>query len=256
MIDLSVSMLDIDLVLISLCILFVAGLIQGLFGLGFAMVSTPMLGLFLDYRVAVMLAAVPLWFIACRYIFTMRKVIKSSIVVKSLVPPIMVGSVFGVIFYAILPVNANYALLGLLLLLSAFLPLILRYFNLIGDEPYLRGARPLGFFAGVTEALMNVGAPFILLFSGISNLRRRQQMLALNLCFAVGKTIQITLISLLIPVGISWIHILLAVVSSSFGFVAGDWFSGEWSEKVFRKVLFVFLIIMSLAMGVRALTAQ
>lgn len=130
--------------------------------------------------------------------------------------------------YANLPVSANYALLGTLLLTSAFVPLVLRHLGTISQEPRIRGGLPFGLLAGVTESLMNVGAPFILLFSGISNLQRHQQLLALNLCFAIGKTVQILLIALFIPITVSWPHIGLAVLSSSLGFQVGDRFGGHW----------------------------
>lgn len=254
MIDLSTALPYTDQVVVSLTILFIAGLIQGIFGMGFAMIATPMLGLFLDYRVAVILAAVPLWFIATRYILQRRHYVRESQVTRSLLPGIMIGSLAGVVLYGLLPVGANYALLGVLLLVSAFVPLALRHLRWIGRDTSIRGSKPLGFLAGVTESLMNVGAPFILLFSGISNLKRRQQMLALNLCFAVGKSIQIVLITLFIPVSVSWVHVGLAVICSTIGFQFGDRFGGQWSEVQFRRGLFIFLLIMAVAMGLRALT--
>lgn len=252
MIELSAALPDAHQVLLSVAILFFAGLIQGVFGLGFAMIATPILGLFLDYRVAVILAAIPLWFLATRYIIQRRQTVRSSPVTRSLGPAIIVGSIVGVVLYANLPVGANYALLGALLLISAFVPLALRHLGTLGKEPRIRGGLPFGLLAGVTESLMNVGAPFILLFSGISNLQRRQQLLALNLCFAIGKTVQILLIALFIPVTVSWAHIGLAVLSSSLGFSVGDRFGGQWSEEKFRRGLFVFLLIMAAAMAVRA----
>lgn len=46
MIELSASLPGAHQVLLSVAILFFAGMIQGIFGLGFAMIATPILGLF------------------------------------------------------------------------------------------------------------------------------------------------------------------------------------------------------------------
>ena len=42
----------------ALLVLALAAFVQGVFGLGFAMIATPLLALFLDYQTAVMVAAV------------------------------------------------------------------------------------------------------------------------------------------------------------------------------------------------------
>lgn len=254
MIELSNVLPDADLVILTLAVLFFAGLIQGVFGLGFAMIATPILGLFLNYQVAIILAAIPLWFLATRYIIKQRQAVRSSPITRSLGPAIIVGSIVGVVLYANLSVSANYALLGVLLLVSAFVPLAVRYLGPFNQKSRIRSGLPFGLLAGTTESLMNVGAPFILLFSGISNLKRRQQLLALNLCFAIGKTVQILLIALFIPVTVSWPHIGLAILSSSLGFQVGDRFGGQWSEEQFRRGLFSFLLIMAAAMGMRAVS--
>ena len=59
-------------VLASLAILAGAAFAQGVFGLGFAMIATPLLALFLDYRAAVLLAAVPLLVLAGNWLVVNR----------------------------------------------------------------------------------------------------------------------------------------------------------------------------------------
>lgn len=248
MIDFAFALPQLNILIFILSVLFFAGLIQGVFGLGFAMIATPTLSLLLDYRVAVVLAAVPLWFLASRFIFEERALVRSSKVSRKLVPGILVGSTLGVVLYGLLPSDAYYALLGALLLLSALVPYFLRHMAWINSETGIRGGHPFGFLAGVTESLMNVGAPFVLLFSGISNLNRPQQLLALNLCFAIGKTVQLGLITLFIPVAVPTVQIIFGVIFSSIGFRLGQRFSGTWSEALFRRTLFIFLLFMASAM--------
>jgi uncharacterized protein len=163
-----------------LMVLGTAGFAHGMFGFGFAMIATPLLALFVGYRLAIFLAALPLLCMSLLFLVANRRLMRNEALTRSIVPGIVLGSVAGAFLQASLPPPLALVLLATLLAASAALP------------PYLHGrqsglpdmgrtspAMPaiLGMFAGATEAALNVGAPFVLFYGGLARLDRLQQLL-------------------------------------------------------------------------------
>jgi uncharacterized membrane protein YfcA len=115
--------------LASLAILAAAAFAQGVFGLGFAMIATPLLALFLDYRAAVFLAAVPLWVLAGTWLVANRRDLRNAGVPWPLLPGIAVGAVTGVWLQVALPERVSLLLLAALLAFSVALPWALQHFR-------------------------------------------------------------------------------------------------------------------------------
>lgn len=236
-----------------LFVLLLAGFAHGMFGFGFAMIATPLLAIFVDHRLAIILAALPLFFIAVRFLLANRRFVFTEGITRTMVPAVTVGSMFGAFFQSTLPAFAALALLGLLLAACAALPAYLNKRALKSSA--VEGRRPavLGVFAGVTEAALNVGAPFILLYGGIARLGRLQQLLALNLCFAVGKLVQILALVNVSSGTLPLQHLALAIAVAIAGQITGDRFAGRFSEASFRRIFSYFLWAMAAFMICRAL---
>ncbi len=98
--------------LASLAILALAAFTQGGFGLGFAMVATPLLAHFPDYRAEVVLSAVPMLILAGKWLVANHGAIRHSGVPWSLLPGIVLGSVTGVWLHVALPERMSRLLLA------------------------------------------------------------------------------------------------------------------------------------------------
>lgn len=235
-----------------LAVLALAAFTQGVFGLGFAMVATPLLALFLDYRSAVLLAAVPMLVIALHWLVAHRRALAGPGVPWLVVPGIVLGAIGGIGLQVALPQRVSLLLLAALLAFSVAVPWGLRRWQTDVSAGSRRAAPAFGVMAGVTESALNVGAPFMVLFGGLGRLSRAQQLIALNLCFLVGKVIQLSvlLVATAIPLP-PWTLVAAVGVCMAF-YSAGDHFAGRFSEDVFRRWLSLFLGAMVVALVVRA----
>jgi uncharacterized protein len=236
-----------------LTVLAVAGFVQGTFGLGFAMIATPLLALTLDYRGAVFLAAVPLLFLAVSYLIVQWRQIISERLSKGIAPGLILGSFLGVWAQTSLPQYAALGLLAILLAASAALPTLVEH-SLTMQRTFAK-TPPIAFgtLAGLTDTALNVGAPIIVLYGGINKLSRLQQLLALNLCFAIGKTIQISLTATAMLPPVTVAYLVWGIVASVAAYVAGTRLAGRFSEDGFRHALNLFLYLMACVIGYRAI---
>lgn len=237
--------------LATLAVLAIAGLVHGAFGIGYAMIATPLLALFLDYRSAVYLSAVPLLVMAAAWLVTHRSAWQASPLPRRLLPGIGVGAAAGVALQASVPEKVSLVLLAALLGASVALPLAVeRWRHRVAARSV--PAPVYGALAGMTESALNVGAPFMVLYGGLARLRRFEQLLALNLCFCLGKFIQVGLMSLEYPAQATPLAVVGGCAGSLAAYVAGDRLAGRFAESAFRKLLQAFLVLMVVTLLVRA----
>jgi uncharacterized membrane protein YfcA len=217
----------------ALLVLALAAFVQGVFGLGFAMIATPLLALFLDYQTAVMVAAVPLLVLALYWLAVNRPYLHVALQVS-------------------LPQQVSLLLLAALILFSVVLPLIQSRWVSASPAVSVRRAPWFGLLAGVTEAALNVGAPFMVLFAGLARLSRLQMLIALNICFALGKSIQIGLLIIVAPVAVSLELLAAGVLMSLLAFRIGDRIAGRLSEAGFQAWLRIFLLAIATLLVIRS----
>jgi len=233
---------DLEL-LVSLVVLAMAALAQGVFGLGFAMIATPLLALFLDYRAAVFFAAVPLLVLSGIWLVANRQGLRHEGIPWPLLPGIVLGAAAGVAVQVALPQRLSLLLLAGLLAFSIAMPWGLQRLRFDGSLAARRAAPLFG--------LLAVGAPFMVLFGELARLTRRQQLIALNLGFFFGKAVQVSLLSTSVwpvpPVALA-----LGVVVSLLLYRIGDRLAGRYSEATFRRLLTMFIGLMVLSLVARA----
>ncbi len=233
-------------------IMLASSFLHGVFGIGFAMIATPLLALWMEPREAVLLAAVPLWCIALGFLGRhFAQVRRCGHLV--LLPCILVGSVLGVQLQSALSARASWLLLAGLLLLSAVVPALAHRMRERGLQPPPAARLAFGLGAGVTESSLNVGAPLIVLYGGLLRQPRMEQLILLNLCFATGKTVQL---GLTLAQGEQWIRpswLLVAVVTAGLGYMLGLRWMGRLPEHVFRRSLACFLCAMAGLLILRAI---
>ena len=236
----------------ALLVLALAAFVQGVFGLGFAMIATPLLALFLDYQTAVLVAAVPLFVLAVYWLTVNRLHLFRSGIPWTLLPGIVTGAALGVALQVSLPQKVTLLLLAALILFSVILPLIQRRWISESAMVSVSSAPWFGLFAGVTEAALNVGAPFMVLFAGLARLSRLQLLIALNVCFALGKSIQIALLMIVAPTPLSLPLLIAGVMVCLLAFWVGDRLAGRQSETGFHAWLRVFLVAMATLLVIRS----
>lgn len=231
----------------------VAGVAHGMFGFGFAMIATPLLALILDYRLAIIAAALPLFFMATLFLALNWQSLQKENLIRLVVPGVIAGSLIGASFQAFMPQHMALTLLAALLIFSALLPHIVARLSW-NAKPGNRPASAIcSTFAGATEAALNVGAPFMLIYGAITRLNRIQQLLVLNLCFSVGKAIQIGVIAQASTTLFSLPLLSLAVLTALGGQFVGNYYAGLFSEDVYRKILKIFLYLMAMVLLGRAI---
>ncbi len=236
----------------ALLVLALAAFVQGVFGLGFAMIATPLLALFLDYQTAVLVAAVPLFVLAVYWLTVNRLYLYRSGLPWTLLPGIMTGAALGVALQVSLPRRVSLLLLAALIVFSVMLPLIQRRWISEYAMVSARSAPWFGLLSGVTEAALNVGAPFMVLFAGLARLSRLQLLVALNVCFALGKSIQIALLMIVAPVPLSPSLLTAGVLVCLLAFRGGDCLAGRLSETGFHVCLRFFLLGMATLLVIRS----
>lgn len=237
--------------LASLAILVVAAFTQGVFGLGFAMVATPLLALLLDYRSAVVLSAVPMLMLAGNWLLAHRSTLRHSGVPWSLLPGVVLGSAIGMWLHVALPERMSLLLLAVLLAFSVALPWGLQRIRADVSLASRRATPMFGVMAGMTETALNVGAPFMVLFAGLGRLTRHQQLIALNTCFFTGKVMQLGMLAMT-PWPVPLWPLICAVTVSMVFYRLGDRLAGQFPEAAFRRLLGAFLSLMAACLVLRA----
>jgi hypothetical protein len=172
-----------------LVVTVLAAYLQGVMGFGYPIVGTPLLTLVIDLRVAIFVMLIPIVVVCFTtmlrgggFLKTLREYWYLPLVIAS-------GSYLGTrLFFATNPAP-------LLLLLAALLGLFLALDRLGIQIGWIRSHRHLagagfGFAAGVTESLVNVAAPMLLVYLALAGLSPAGMVQTLNLCFFVGKSTQ------------------------------------------------------------------
>ena len=238
--------------LASAIILASAGFAHGLFGIGFAMIATPLLALFLDYRLAVALSAIPLLAMALGWLGAHARVRGAWAGQMRLLPGVACGAGLGALLQVSLPQVVSIALLAVLLTASLAIPKLVERSAPLSVAALQRTAPAFGVLAGMTESALNVGAPFMLLYGALARLNRFEQLWVLNVCFALGKAIQISLMTLAWPAGASGVAVVIGTGSGLLGYAAGHRSAGRYTEDHFRRLLRNFIVCMVGALVVRA----
>ncbi|MGH8844092.1 MAG: TSUP family transporter [Advenella sp.] len=237
-----------------LVILAISACVQAVFGLGFAMIATPALALLLDHRSAVMLAAAPMLALTATWLWRQRTSLREQSLPWPVLPGIMLGAIVGARAQLALSERTALYLLSALLLICVVLPALLQRSQRDFSVAARRRAPLFGLLAGLTEAALNVGAPFLVLFAGLARLTRKQQLFALYLCFGMGKTIQISVIlahgGLPFPLNVS--IMVSAIIGCLLIHELADRWAGRWPEASFRRAFNLFLLLMSAMLVIRA----
>ena len=232
-----------------ICVVLVAGLLQGALGFGFPFVATPLIALVSDMRTAIVLVLLPTLATICVALFTSGP-LRATLVRFWMMPPYMIlGSAAGTWAFVSAP-NAPYSLV------LALLTLFYLSLDRLGRTEWAvvkrneRAFAPLsGLTAGVFEGTANVAAPpLIILYLSLS-LTPTMLVQALNICFLAGKATQFTVLTFRGSVGMGeWLATLPLVAIGVAGSFVGVRIRDRIDAATFRlwvkRALFVIALVL------------
>ncbi len=181
--------------ILSAFIVLAAAYAHGVLGLGFVSVAMPILVLLISFRSAMVLTVPVAFFLTARMTFFGSKTREVFRIFWPLPFFMIWGGLTGSWIFQNVSTNV------LLWIISGALFLFLSVDLLRGNLPQLpeRWVMPVGmlaaFLAGNTEASVNMGAPFLLLFSLLTSLSTQTIVQVFNLCFFTGKALQFVTLS-------------------------------------------------------------
>jgi len=232
-----------------ICVVLIAGLLQGALGFGFPFVATPLIALVSDMRTAIVLVLLPTLATICVALFTSGP-LRATLVRFWMMPLYMIlGSAAGTWAFVSAP-NAPYTLV------LALLTLIYLSLDRLGRTEWAvvkrneRAFAPLsGLTAGVFEGTANVAAPpLIILYLSLS-LTPTMLVQALNICFLAGKATQFSVLTFRGSVGMGeWLATLPLVAIGVAGSFVGVRIRNRIDAATFRlwvkRALFVIALVL------------
>ncbi len=170
-----------------------AGLVHGALGLGFPMVATPIIAIFLDVKLAILITLLPTSVVNVASIYSNASVVLTVKKYKLLAVASLVGAIAGATVLTVADASPFRLLLASLILLFLW---ISRYGLLPHD--WCR-ANPLlalllvGLIGGFSAGTTNVMVAILLIYFLSMDVARAEMVSAMNLCFLLGKLAQIAI---------------------------------------------------------------
>jgi uncharacterized protein len=230
-------------------VILLAGVLQGALGFGFPFVATPLIALAADMRTAIVAVLLPTLATICVALFTSGP-LKATLARFWAMPLYaMLGAAVGTGVFVSAP-EAPYTLV--LALLTLFY-LSLDYLGR-ADWPLVRrherAFAPLsGFTSGIFEGTANVAAPPLIIYYLALGLTPLMLVQALNICFLVGKTTQLSILATRGGVGLDeWLATVPLVVIGVAGSLAGVRIRNRIDAQVFRVWVKRALLVIALGL--------
>jgi uncharacterized membrane protein YfcA len=230
-------------------VILVAGLLQGALGFGFPFVATPLIALATDMRTAIITVLLPTLATICVALFTSGP-LKATLARFWAMPLYaMLGAAVGTWVFVSAP-EAPYTLV------LALLTLFYLAFDYLGraDWPAVRrnekAFAPLsGFTSGIFEGTANVAAPPLIIYYLALGLAPAMLVQALNICFLVGKTTQLSILATRGGVGLDeWLSTLPFVAIGVAGSFTGVRIRSRIDAEVFRRWVKRALLVIALVL--------
>jgi uncharacterized membrane protein YfcA len=230
-------------------VILLAGLLQGALGFGFPFVATPLIALVADMRTAIIAVLLPTLATICVALFTSGPLRATLTRFWAMPLYAMLGAAVGTWVFVSAP-EAPYSLV------LALLTLFYLGFDYLGraDWPLVRrherAFAPLsGFTSGIFEGTANVAAPPLIIYYLALGLTPVMLVQALNICFLVGKTTQLSILATRGGVGLDeWLATLPLVAIGVAGSLAGVRIRNRIDAAVFRVWVKRALLVIALGL--------
>ena len=233
-------------------VLAFAGLVQGSLGLGFPMVSTPLIAVVTDMRTAVILTLLP-----C-VATTVTNVVRSGPIMATLrrfwyMPLCMLaGASVGARLFVAHPAFPYALLLAGVILLYLYLDKRGHAeWAIVRQHPILFGTG-FALLAGMSEGSANVAAPPLLMYLFSLGVERNVMVQILNVCFSVGKPTQFVFLTAAGGVAaLQWLITLPFAALATVTTLAGIRIRDAIDTATYRRWLLRLLLVIALALIVQ-----
>ncbi len=230
-------------------ILALAGLIHGVFGIGFPMIATPLLALFMDVQSAVLITLFPTIAVNVLSIYKGGGWGDSIGRFWPLALSAFIGSVVGTNLLVISDPEPFRLLLAAVIILYLNLHRLTRLkMSWIENHIYL-SMLLFGLIAGLFAGSVNVMVPILMIFALELGLAKTVMIQTFNMCFLSGKAAQVGVFYGAGLVGMELVSavaagLVLAVVALRIGMSLRDRIHSDLYQKILRKLLLLMACIL------------
>lgn len=235
-----------DILILILLITVIAGFVHGSVGFGFPMVATPLLSIFIDLQTAIVLTLTPTLIMNIAAIVSEGRTASAFYRYFPLAFSAMVGSAVGTQTLIFTHSDIFKVVLALVIILYLCAENIHLRIPLVDSNPsFARYA--VGFVAGVLGGLTNVMAPVLIVYSLQSEHTKTEIVQAANLCFLLGKIMQIVFFGRNGSITLSSLSVSgLMTVFACVAFIAGMRIRKNLAAGIYKKILKLFLFVIAL----------
>ncbi|WP_444933890.1 sulfite exporter TauE/SafE family protein [Microbulbifer sp. JTAC008] len=227
----------IEIVIVGLLLILVAGMAHGALGFGFPMLATPILALAYDLKTAVVLTILPSLMVIISSLYKCRDYRINFSKYSLVILLVSLGSLAG----TWLLTWANPDILKLLLAVSI---LIYLFSNRLRGYLSKFSSRPvffpiiMGGLAGVIGGATNAIAPLLMIYLLEVAKSSKEVILISNICFLIGKLIQLSVLSVYLSFDDLELMSLSAItVFAYFGLIIGFKLQSRIDEERYRSII-------------------
>ena len=234
------------LLLLVVPVMALAGWIHGALGLGFPMVATPLIAVFVDVKIAILLTLLPTATVNVASVVSAKNVKTAFVKYQSLIFGTLVGGVIGSMILARTEPEPFRLLLAALIMLF----LVTNHFNL--RLPVAASTAVLlvfGFCAGIAGGTTNVMVAVLIIYFLSANVQRGEMVPAMNMCFLVGKLTQIVVFLIVGVINILWLVYTVPLAAVSLGALKiGQRHGAGVDVERYRQYLQLILLVLAIVL--------
>ncbi|MCY4050283.1 MAG: sulfite exporter TauE/SafE family protein [Gammaproteobacteria bacterium] len=230
-------------------VMLFAGIVHGSLGIGFPMVSTPLIAVFLDVRLAILMTLLPTVAVNVATIASGTDQMRS---IKDYAPMFLgaiAGSIIGAWMLATMDPSPFRLALALLIILYLFTGT--RSSKYTEWLPHHNRTIMCGFglTAGISGGITNVMVAILIIYFMNQSMARSKILPIFNICFLIGKVTQLVILSLAGWVNLNLIYqSLLPAIVALCGLWAGTKIGIHISKEIYKNMLHVLLVILAIVL--------
>ena len=231
--------------------MLLAGLVHGAIGLGFPMVATPLIAVFLDVRLAILITLLPTITVNIASILGGSDYRNSFSRFWLLFTFVLVGSIVGSLMLAFLDPSPFRLALALLILLYLWVTLTGKLSaGWVGSANNVAMVG-FGLVAGISGGITNVMIAILLIYFLSLQMPKSSMVPVINTCFLIGKLSQITILSaagmVSLMLAVQTVPLAAAALAALFaGQKLGKAIDNERYTRIVYGLLFALAIILLL----------
>ncbi len=230
-------------------VMIFAGVVHGSLGIGFPMVATPLIAVFLDVRLAILMTLVPTVAVNVVTIAGGTDQMRS---IKDYAP-MFVGAIAGSIIGAwmLATMDPSPFRLALALLIILYLFTGIKSSKYTEWLPHYNKTVMCGFgvAAGISGGITNVMVAILIIYFLSQSMTRSKMVPIFNICFLIGKVIQLVVLSFAGWVNSSLIYqSVLPAIAATGGLWVGMKIGSHISKEIYRKILHVLLVFLAIVL--------